>query len=346
MNKDSQKKVRVLVVDDSALFRNQLKKALESDGNIEVVGMAADPYEARDIILKLHPDVMTLDVNMPKMNGIDFLKKLMPQYPMPVVVVSSANGIVFDAIQAGAVDFVEKPSRAQASVVEAMISELIMKVKVASKSNVIRKRKRKITQGRVSKAPLTTATDKVIAIGASTGGTEAIFEVIKKFPSDCAPTVIVQHMPAVFTKLYAERMNQSCQVSVKEAMDGDWVEKGTVLIAPGEHHMTLKKNGNKFQVKLSRSEKVNGHRPSVDVMFDSVAECVGKKAVGVILTGMGKDGAQGLLNMRRGGARTIGQDPGTCVVYGMPKAAFEIGAVEYQLPLPDITDQIIKLLAD
>lgn len=346
MNKDSQKKVRVLVVDDSALFRNQLKKALESDGNIEVVGMAADPYEARDIILKLHPDVMTLDVNMPKMNGIDFLKKLMPQYPMPVVVVSSANGIVFDAIQAGAVDFVEKPSRAQASVVEAMIAELIMKVKVASKSNVIRKRKRKITQGRVSKAPLTTATDKIIAIGASTGGTEAIFEVIKKFPSDCAPTVIVQHMPAVFTKLYAERMNQSCQVSVKEAMDGDWVEKGTVLIAPGENHMTLKKNGNKFQVKLSRSEKVNGHRPSVDVMFDSVAECVGKKAVGVILTGMGKDGAQGLLNMRRGGARTIGQDPGTCVVYGMPKAAFEIGAVEYQLPLPDITDQIIKLLAD
>ena len=346
MNKDAQKTIRVLVVDDSALFRNQLKNALESDASIEVVGMAADPYEARDIILKLHPDVMTLDVNMPKMNGIDFLKRLMPQYPMPVVVVSSANDIVFDAIQAGAVDFVEKPARAQASVVEAMISELITKVKVASKSNVVRKRKKKVINERVNRAPLSTETDKIIAIGASTGGTEAIFEVIKKFPSDCAPTVIVQHMPPVFTKLYAERMNQSCQVRVREAKDGDWVEKGTVLIAPGEHHMVLRKNGKGFQVKLLRSEKVNGHRPSVDVMFDSVAECVGRKAVGVILTGMGKDGAFGLLNLRRGGARTIGQDPGTCVVYGMPKVAFEIGAVEYQLPLPDITDQIIKLLAD
>lgn len=346
MNKTEKKKVRVLVVDDSRLFRNQLKKALESDEIIEVVGMASDPYEARDKILELRPDVMTLDVNMPKMNGIEFLKKLMPQYPLPTVVVSSANDIVFDAIQAGAVDFVEKPSKAEASVVEAMIAELIVKVKVASSSNVDRKRRRSVRQDRARKAPVGGPTNKMVAIGASTGGTEAIFEVIKNFPSDCAPTVVVQHMPPVFTKLYADRMDQTCRVNVKEAQDGDWLQPGTVLIAPGEHHMRLERQGKRYKVRLTREEKVNGHRPSVDVMFDSVAKLAGKKAVGVILTGMGKDGARGLLSMRHAGARTIGQDSDTSVVYGMPKVAYDIGAVEYQLPITEISDQILKLLID
>ncbi len=336
----------MLIVDDSRLFRSQLKKALDGDNNIEVVGMASNPYEARDKILELHPDVMTLDVNMPKMSGIEFLKKLMPQYPMPVVVVSSANDIVFDAIQAGAVDFVEKPSKAESSVVEAMIAELIVKVKVASNSNVERKRRRSARQERIRKAPASGPTNKMIAIGASTGGTEAIFEVIKNFPSDCAPTVIVQHMPPVFTKLYAERMDQTCQVSVKEAQDGDWLRPGTVLIAPGEHHMRLERHGKQYKIRLSREDKVNGHRPSVDVMFDSVAKLAGGKAVGVILTGMGRDGAKGLLKMREAGARTIGQDSDTSIVYGMPKVAYDIGAVEYQLPITDISDHILKLLID
>lgn len=346
MKRTVNKKVRVLVVDDSRLFRNQLKQALEKDAGIEVVGMASDPYEARDKILQLRPDVMTLDVNMPKMSGIEFLKKLMPQYPMPVVVVSSANDIVFDALEAGAVDFVEKPSKAQASVVEAMLAELVVKVKVASGSNVKRKRRRPQPVLKEELVKIAGSTNKMIAIGASTGGTEAIYEVIKNFPTDCAPTVIVQHMPPVFTKLYAERMDQTCKVSVKEARDGDWLKKGTVLIAPGEYHMRLERHGKQYKVKLSREEKVNGHRPSVDVMFDSVAKLAARKAIGVILTGMGRDGAKGLLRMRESGARTIGQDSESCVVYGMPKVAYDIGAVEYQMPLNEISEQILKLIVD
>jgi len=346
MNRSVHKKVRVLVVDDSRLFRNQLKQALEKDAGIEVVGMASDPYEARDKILELRPDVMTLDVNMPKMSGIEFLKKLMPQYPMPVVVVSSANDIVFDAIQAGAVDFVEKPARPEASVVEAMLAELVVKVKVASGSNVKRKRRRPQRINKDELVKVAGTTNKMIAIGASTGGTEAIYEVIKNFPEDCAPTVIVQHMPPVFTKLYAERMDQNCKVSVKEAKDGDWLKKGSVLIAPGEYHMRLERHGKQYKVKLSREDKVNGHRPSVDVMFESVARLAAQKAIGVILTGMGRDGARGLLKMRESGARTIGQDSESSVVYGMPKVAYDIGAVEYQMPLTEISEQILKLIVD
>ncbi len=351
MNSRELKKIRVLVVDDSRLFRNTLKKALEGDPAIEVVGMASDPYEARDKILELRPDVMTLDVQMPKMNGLEFLKKLMPQYPMPVVVVSSANGIVFDALKAGAVDFVEKPSKAEAHVVEAMIAELIEKVKVASGSNVQKKsrtknRRQRRTQTTPKRGITNKDNKKMIAIGASTGGTEAIFEVIKQFPADCPPTIIVQHMPPVFTKLYAERMDQSCAVNVLEAKDGDWLMQGTVLIAPGEYHMRLEKHGKRFKVRLSSEEKVNGHRPSVDVMFSSVAKLAAECAVGVILTGMGKDGAKGLLEMRKCGSRTIGQDSDSSIVYGMPKVAFDLGAVEYQMPLAEISSQILKLLIE
>jgi len=346
MNK-TRKKIRVLVVDDSRLFRNTLKKAMESDPGIEVVGMASDAYEARDKIIELRPDVMTLDVQMPRMNGLEFLKKLMPQYPMPVVVVSSANNIVFDALHAGAVDFVEKPAKAEQSVVDAMIAELIVKVKVASISNVRRKRRpsdRAHVEKKVKHVP--SNCKKMIAIGASTGGTEAIYEVIRHFPADCVPTVIVQHMPPVFTKLYAERMNQSCKVNVKEARDGDWLRQGTVLIAPGEYHMRLERRGKEYKIRLSREDKVNGHRPSVDVMFESVARLAAGNAVGVILTGMGRDGARGLLEMRQRGARTIGQDSETSIVYGMPKVAFDLGAVEYQMPLLDISSQILKLISE
>ncbi len=347
MTKREKRIISVLIVDDSKLFRNYLKSALEKDPRIEVVGMAGDPYEARDKILKLHPDVMTLDVNMPKMSGIEFLKKLMPQYPMPVVVVSSASGIVFDAIEAGAVEFVEKPASADASAVEAMLAELVMKVKISSTSNLRRKRPERRYRRDQSQVPsVASKSDRVIAIGASTGGTEAIYEVIRNFPSNCPPTIIVQHMPPVFTKMYADRMHHACEVDVYEAKNGDWLHPGTVLIAPGEHHMRLVKRGDRYKVEVFRGDKVNGHRPSVDVLFESVAQIAKEKAVGVILTGMGKDGAHGLLQMRQSGARTIGQSAESCVVYGMPKAAYEMGAVECQVPIFDISARIMKLISE
>ena len=345
MEKRERKIIRVLIVDDSKLFRNYLKAALEKDARLEVVGMASDPYEARDRILELHPDVMTLDVNMPKMNGIDFLRRLMPQYPMPVIVVSSACSAVFDAMEAGALDFVEKPASPNPSAVESMLNELILKVKISSTSNLRTRRKhRKYDSKDVQNAVTAQETKKIIAIGASTGGTEAIYEVIRGFPANCPPTLIVQHMPPVFTKMYADRMNASCTVNVYEAKNGDWLSPGTVLIAPGEHHMKLVKRGNRYKVEIYRGDKVNGHRPSVDVMFESVARIAGDKAVGIILTGMGRDGAKGLLQMRESGARTIGQSQDTCVVYGMPKAAYDIGAVECQVALDSISSRVLQLI--
>jgi len=337
------KKIRVLVVDDSMLFTEVLVKGLTEDVGIEVVGTAKDPYEARDKIIELRPDVMTLDVNMPRMSGIEFLKKLMPQYPMPVVVVSAVDDIVFDALNAGAVDFVSKPNRVDPNGVQSLVNELAVKIKIASISKVGHWKHRQTKndpKGRV----METKNANVIAIGASTGGTEAIYNVIKQFPRDIPGTVIVQHMPPVFTKMYAERMNNQCLVEVCEAKDGDVITQGKVLIAPGDAHMKVVRKNGQFQVKCFKGDKVSGHMPSVDVLFDSVADAIGEKAIGVILTGMGSDGAKGLKKMRENKALTIGQNEESCIVYGMPKAAYDQGAVEYQLELKEIANHVIELI--
>lgn len=338
------RKIKVLIVDDSLLFRETLARGISRDPSIEVVGTAGDPYEARDLIIKHEPDVMTLDVEMPRMNGIEFLRKLMPQYPIPVVMVSYVSDSVFDALNAGAVDFVTKPDINSRNL-DAMINELIIKVKIASMARV-GYLKRQHTPGVIGRLTCNTTNDRLIAIGSSTGGTEAIMEILKSLPSNVPGIVIVQHMPPVFTRLYAERLNNSCQLEVKEASDGDVILPGRVLVAPGDYHMRVKKNGPVYSVRCFKGEKVNGHCPSVDVLFESVAEQAGKNAVGVILTGMGNDGARGLLAMREQGARTIGQDSDSCVVYGMPKVAYEIGAVEYQVSLSAIAQTICNILND
>ena len=338
------KPIRVLVVDDSVFFRNVLVQCLRTDPYIEVVAEAGDAYQARDAILKYRPDVMTLDVEMPRMNGIDFLRKLMPQYPLPVVVVSSLGGKVFEAMEAGAVDFVSKPAGMDRRQLSNFVKfELITKIKIASTAKVGNLKKVKPTVlGNGCKKKNDTNT--IIAIGASTGGTEAILEVLKQFDRDIPGIVMVQHMPVGFTKMYAERLNNLCQIAVKEAQTGDKVLPGQALLAPADRQMRVVKVGDSYQVECRGTERVSGHCPSVDVLFQSVAKSVGKNAIGVILTGMGEDGANGLLAMRKAGARTIGQDEKSCVVYGMPKVAYEMGAVQYQLSLTSVAGKIYGIL--
>ena len=338
------KKVKILIVDDSYLFRETLAAELAKDFGIEVVGIAADPYEAKDMILEHEPDVVALDVEMPKMDGISFLKKLMPQYPLPVVVMSSSEQNVFDALSAGAVDFIAKPKSKQQF--EPFINELIVKIKIASTAKVAYHKKDYVPEESVAIAAgrKMGISDVIIAIGASTGGTEAIASIINALPRDMPGILIVQHMPPVFTKLYAERLNRASRLEVKEAEDGDVVKPGKVLIAAGEYHMRLMKSEAGFFVTCKKGEKVSGHCPSVDVMFDSVADKAKDKAIGVLLTGMGSDGAKGLLNMRTKGAYTIGQDEKSCVVYGMPKVAYTIGAVSKQLSLEKIPQEICEHL--
>jgi len=335
----------VLVVDDSLMFRKLLAQGLDSDPNIEVVADVGDVYEARDAILKFKPDVMTLDVEMPRMNGIEFLKRLMPQYPLPVVMISALNNKVFDALEAGAVDFVNKPSNLTKEQLNNFLTqELAAKVKIASTAKV-GKLKRVDNTTIASHITAAGGKDRIVAIGASTGGTEAIFEVVKRFKRDIPGVVIVQHMPPGFTQMYADRLNNQCEVAVKEAQTGDRVMQGQVLIAPGDRQMRLVKVNGVYQVECRGTEKVSGHCPSVDVLFSSVAKAAGNKAVGAILTGMGADGAKGLLEMRNAGALTVGQDEATCVVYGMPKVAFDIGAVQQQAPITAIAGKIYSLLS-
>ena len=337
-------RIKVLIVDDSLVFRESLSREISKDPDIEVVGTATDPYMARDLIIKLKPDVLTLDVEMPKMNGIEFLKKLMPQYPLPVIVVSSVSQNVLDALDAGAVEFVTKPNVTRPGGMASFVNELIIKIKIASTAKV-GNRKSDYTPSRPVTNQGIDTMSKIIAIGASTGGTDAIHTVISGLPRDMPPIVIVQHMPPVFTKLYAERLNNTCELEVKEAEDGDALRPGRVLIAPGNFQMRLAKRGTGYIVKCTEEEKVSGHCPSVDVLFDSVADVAGKQSIGVILTGMGRDGANGLLKMKKTGAYTIGQDEKSSVVYGMPMVAFNIGAVEKQLPLDRIADEIIRFLS-
>jgi len=335
------RRIKVLIVDDSMVFREVLARGISTDPTIEVVAKAVDPFDARDKILEFEPDVMTCDIEMPRMNGIEFIKRLLPQYSLPVVVVSSVSAAVFEALKAGAVDFVTKPNVQSVQDVEEFINELIQKIKIAAKAKIPKFVGQSITN--VVEAG-TSVKGRLIAIGASTGGTEAIFNILKALPSQIPGVVVTQHIPPVFSKMFADRLNESTQLRVKEAQTGDYVDQGSVLIAPGGQHMRVKKVGERYKVECYEGEKVNGHCPSIDVLFESVAKAVGQDAIGIILTGMGYDGAKGLLAMRRKGARTLGQDEKSSVVYGMPKVAFEIGAVEKQIPLETMAQALINLL--
>jgi len=347
-------KVRVLIIDDSALVRNILSQGLAMDPGIEVVGTASDPYIARDKIVELEPDVLTLDVEMPRMDGVAFLRKLMPQYPIPVVMVSSltqrGKQITIDALEAGAVDFVAKPTSNVASGLNAMLMELRAKVKIASTANVSHWKGKRLEPQRPTTAPgskaLAESTDKVIAIGASTGGTEAIRRVLEGFPATAPGVVIVQHMPGGFTKMFSDRLNQLCQMQVKEATNGDRVRAGLVLVAPGGVQMKIIRSGGFYEVRCNGTDKVSGHCPSVDVMMQSVAEHVGPNAIGAMLTGMGQDGAEGMLAMKKAGARCIAQDEATSVVFGMPKVAYEKGGADRLVPLDKIAPALLGLLTE
>ena len=335
-------KIKVLVVDDSIVFREVIARGISSDPLIEVVATAGDPFEARDKILQFHPHVITCDIEMPKMNGIEFVRRLLPQYFVPVVMVSAVSQAVFEAMEAGVVDFVVKPDVQSPAGVAAFIRDMIYKIKVASTAKTAM-RAAEDTAVRSSAGMLQRA-DDLIAIGASTGGTEAIFSILRRLPSAVPGIVIVQHIPPVFSRMFAERLNSQISLRVKEAETGDYIEPGTVLVAPGDRHMRLKKIGAKYRVECFEGERVNGHCPSVDVLFESVAKEAGRSAVGVLLTGMGRDGAKGLLAIRRRGGRTIAQDEASSVVYGMPKVAYEIGAVQRQTPLGKIPQALFECL--
>lgn len=337
--------IKVLVVDDSALVRKLFSEELARDPQIQVVGTAPDPYVARDKIVQLGPDVLTLDVEMPRMDGLTFLRKLMKYHPLPVIVVSSltpkGGEMAMEALEVGAVEVMCKPG--EAYTVGEMSRELIEKIKAAAHSRI---RQPALVQDNPHQAlpPLIRTTLKIVAIGASTGGTEALREVLTRFPPNAPPTVVVQHMPQEFTKAFAERLNKLCAVEVKEAESGDTLRPGLVLIAPGNKHLLLQRSGAVYCVAVKDGPRVHHQRPAVDVLFRSVARHAGPNAVGVILTGMGADGAEGMLEMKQAGARTIAQDEATCVVYGMPREAVATGAVERVAPLPKITDEILAML--
>ncbi|ADL05952.1 protein-glutamate methylesterase/protein-glutamine glutaminase [Lacrimispora saccharolytica] len=341
-------KIRVFVVDDSLLFRKVLIDNLSQNPNIEVVGYAIDAFDAERKIPVIKPDVVTVDVEMPRLNGIDFVKKLLPNYPVPVILVSSLNLNVFEALSAGAVDFVRKPDMSASNTASTFINTLISKIFIASRARI---RVPGVPSPIVSQKPVGTgrpfslnAGNTVIAIGASTGGTEATLQVLKNLPPDTPGIVVTQHMPEGFTKMYADRLNHLCQMNVKEAQTGDVVERGQVLIAPGDLQMKVIRSGSRYTVSCFSGEKVSGHRPSVDVLFQSVADAAGASSVGIIMTGMGRDGADGLLKMKKKGAFTIGQDAESCVVYGMPMVAYNIGAVTVQTACSNISNVLLKHL--
>jgi len=339
--------IKVLIVDDSAVVRQIFTRELQKHPDIQVVGTAPDPYIARDKIVKLKPDVITLDIEMPRMDGLTFLGKLMKHYPMPVIIVSSLtkNGgkMALEAIDKGAVEVLGKPGEAYS--VGDLGEQLADKIRAASGVNLIRRNGENIS--RASEQPsivaraMTETTNKVIAIGASTGGTEAIKEVLTRLPGNIPGMVIVQHMPPKFTTAFAQRLNSLCSFEVREASDGDSVRPGLALLAPGNYHMMLARSGARYYVKVVSGPMVHHQRPAVDVLFKSVARYAGANAAGVILTGMGKDGAEGLLEMKNAGAPTIGQDENSCVVFGMPKEAIKVGSVDRVLDLSDIPGAIM-----
>ena len=354
------KKIRVLVVDDSATMRQLLTEILNSDPAIEVVGSAADPYIAREKIKLLNPDVLTLDVEMPRMDGLAFLRNLMRLRPMPVVMCSSLTQqgatVALDALALGAVDFVAKPTVDVVHGMKDAAQEVITKVKMAahaqvqalveaSAMHVAERHDADVVLPRRSAPTQFATTDRIIAIGASTGGTSAIKEVLSRLPADMPGIVIVQHIPQAFSGPFAARMNASSAINVCEASDRQPILAGHAYIAPGDRHLLVVRDGARYQCRLSDGDLVNRHRPSVDVMFRSVAQSAGRNSVGVMLTGMGRDGAEGMKEMREAGAPTIAQDEKSSVVWGMPGAAWQIGAVQSLHPLPEIAGQIVKLAA-
>ena len=335
--------IKVLVVDDSAVVRQMLTRELQRDPLIEVVGSAPDPFIARDKIVQLSPDVLTLDVEMPRMDGITFLRQLMKHHPMPVIVVSSltAQGTrtAIEAMSAGAIDIMCKPG-SQFSV-EDMGPQLIEKIKQACKARV-----RAVTHDAPpARLSMAATTEKIFAIGASTGGVQALTQVLMAFPAMAPGTVIVQHMPARFTASFAERLNEMCTVEVKEAANGDTVVPGRVLIAPGGLHMLLRRSGAQYWVEIKDGPEVHHQKPAVEVLFNSVAKVAGANSVGAILTGMGCDGARGLLQMRQAGAYTIAQDEASCVVFGMPMEAIKCGGAVSVQPLSEIAAGMIDAAA-
>lgn len=346
--------IKVLVVDDSALVRQILENGLNQDPEIQVVGTAPDVYAARDLIVEHQPDVLTLDVEMPRMDGIDFLRRLMPQYPLPVIVVSalSARGsqVALDALENGAVDVVLKPSTNLGRNLQEMMQDLREKIKMAARVDVSHWKQARPVSGAASalatSSRLEVSTDKVVAIGASTGGTVALQSIITALPPHFPGTVIVQHMPPVFTRLFAERLDKLSRLSVKEASDGDVLKPGQVLIAPGGFQTQVVRYGGFYKVRVAEGDKVNGHCPSVDVLFHSMAQVVGRNGLGLLLTGMGRDGAEGLLAMRKAGARTFVQDRESSVVYGMPAEAWDLGAAEAEWNLEQIPAKLLKIVEE
>jgi two-component system chemotaxis response regulator CheB len=344
------KNIKVLVVDDSAVVRKVLTEELSRERGIEVIGTAPDPYVARDKIVRLKPDVLTLDIEMPRMDGLTFLRKLMRYYPLPVIIVSSltreGGKLAMEALSLGALDVISKPSASYS--VGDMSVQLADKIKAVAHVNV-----KPTGQPNKAAAPiklaagsraLSTTTSKILAIGASTGGTEALKTVISGMPRNSPGTLVVQHMPAKFTTSFAERLNTLCEVSVKEAEDGDSLVNGKVLIAPGNYHMLLRRSGASYYVILKKGPLVHHQRPSVDVLFKSVADYASANAIGIILTGMGADGADGLLKMKQAGAKTIAQDEESCVVFGMPKEAIRLGAADKVVSVGDIAKTSLEML--
>lgn len=346
---------KVLVIDDSAVVRQTIQQVLDADPDLEVIGVASDPFVAAERIRKQVPDVITLDVEMPRMDGITFLRRLMAQRPIPVVIcsslVSDGSQTLSMALDAGAVDVVLKPQLGVKEFFEDSCMILRDAVKAAAVARMAALRPRtttsKLTADAVLPPPsgraMARTTDRIVAIGASTGGTEALRILLEELPADCAPIVVVQHMPENFTAAFARRLDGLCAVSVKEARNGDRMLRGHVLLAPGNKHTLLTRSGANYAVEVRDGPLVSRHRPSVDVLFRSVARVAGQNGIGVIMTGMGDDGARGLKEMRDAGARTLGQDEASCVVYGMPKEAMKAGGVERELPLHQLTSAILRL---
>ncbi|GKS68311.1 two-component system, chemotaxis family, response regulator CheB [Nitrosomonas sp. PY1] len=348
-------KIKVLVVDDSALIRKLLAEIINNESDMEVIGAAADPLIAREMIREKNPDVLTLDVEMPRMDGIDFLEKLMRLRPMPVVMVSTltekGSEVTFRALELGAVDFVSKPKIGIVDGLKEYSSEITNKIRIAKAARIKKYTAITATQSNAADVVLSSlsnrivSTEKLIIVGASTGGTEAIKNFLIQMPPDSPAILITQHMPEGFTKSFANRLNSLCKISVTEARSEERVLPGHAFIAPGHSHLLLKRSGANYITELNQGEPVNRHRPSVDVLFRSAANCAGKNAIGVIMTGMGRDGASGMLEMHNAGAYNFAQDEASCVVFGMPKEAIAAGGVDEVVPLKDIARSVLSKLS-
>ena len=348
---DGMKKIRVLIVDDSALIRKILTEIINAQRDMEAIGAAPDPLAAREMIRELNPDVLTLDVEMPRMDGIDFLEKLMRLRPMPVVMISTlterGSDVTFRALELGAVDFIAKPKMDITSGMQQYGHEIAEKIRAAMAARLSRHAPIPVAPKHSSDVVLPAvsnriaSTEKLIIVGASTGGTEAIKEFLIRLPPDCPGILITQHMPEAFTKSFADRLNSLCKITVKEARSGERVLPGHAFVAPGHSHLLLKRSGANYMTELSQAEPVNRHRPSVDVLFRSAANYAGRNAIGVILTGMGKDGAAGMLEMKHAGAYNLAQNEETCVVFGMPKEAIAVGGVDEIVPLHDMAKRVL-----